>query len=289
MVHSLTMKTAIIDIGSNSVRLMLWADGKSLYKKVNTTRLGEGLARTGSLLPDAIERTARAVAAYCEEGKAAGASVYAFATAAVRTSANGQNFCDRVKALCGLTVDVVGGNEEALLGLCGALGEEDGGIIDIGGASTEVCQRRGGEISFSVSLDVGAVRLFDLCEDRRELLSAVIERAVSPLRSLQGKFYAIGGTGSTLASVLLGLDAYDGAKIINYPMPLQSLEALADKLLSMSCEERKRIKGMDVRRADIIAGGALLLTAVMKKLSLAEVYASDRDNLEGYLYMRGHA
>ena len=284
------MKIAILDIGSNSVRLMLWADGKSLYKKVNTTRLGEGLANTGMLSPAAIERTALAVKAFAEEGSAAGASVYAFATAAVRSAANGSAFVERVKELCALTVDVVPGSCEALLGLNGALGTSDGGIIDIGGASCEVCLRERGEIAYSVSLDVGAVRLYDRCGDSADRLLRVIQSAVLPLDCHpHGKVYAIGGTGSTLASVLLGLEEYDAEKIQDLAMPLESLERLADKLLSMTAEERRAVKGMDVRRADIIAGGALLLVNVMKKMSLTKVYASDRDNLEGYLAMRGLA
>ena len=252
---------AIIDIGSNSVRLMLWADGKSLYKRVNTTRLGSGLALTGSLNEEAAERTARAVKEYAEEGAAKGASVHIFATAAVRDSENGEKFCRRVKALCGLDVDVVSGEEEARLGLMGALSCGDGGIVDIGGASTEICLSQGGKPVYSLSLPIGAVRLYDTCgEDREKLLTEIgAKLAFSGKIVPAGKTYAIGGTGSTLASVMLGLERYDGQKI----------------------------QGMDERRADIIAGGALLLEQIMKKMSLAEVFASDRDNLEGYAALRG--
>ncbi len=281
---------AIIDIGSNSVRLMLWEGGKSLYKRVNTTRLGEGLALTGRLKEAAIVRTAEAVKRYAEEGRAAGAQVHAFATAAVRSAENGADFCAEVKKICNLKVDVVSGGEEALLGLSGALGgNEEGGILDIGGASTEVCLRKEGKIFFSVSLPVGAVRLYDKCgEDGKKLLSEICT-AVSPLEGVRpvGNMYAIGGTGSTLASVLLGLEEYDGEKIQDFYMREAQISALADRLLSLSAEERKKIKGMDERRADIIAGGAVLLSEIMKKLSLGGVYASDRDNLEGYCYLRG--
>lgn len=279
---------AIIDIGSNSVRLMIWAD--DFYKRVNTTRLGEGLALSGKLKPEAIARTAQAVKAFAEEGRSLGAPVHAFATAAVRSARNGADFCAAVKKLCGVEVDVVSGEEEALLGLSGALGAEaDGGIIDVGGASTEVCIRKGGKTAFSVSLPVGAVRLYDKCGEEREKLLAEIREKIAPLGGALpvGKTYAIGGTGSTLASVLLGLEVYDGQKIQDFYMPQAQISALADRLLTLTAEERKAIKGMDERRADIIAGGALLLGEIVKKLSLGGVYASDRDNLEGYCYLRG--
>ena len=135
------MKYAVIDIGSNSVRLMLWADG-TLYKKLFTTRLAAGM-RNGLLADDAMRRTAEAVAACFEEGvrEAGRGNTFAFATAAVRTAVNGDEFCGLVKKLCGLTIDVVAGETEALLGALGAVGSGDGGMVDIGGASTEVFVR----------------------------------------------------------------------------------------------------------------------------------------------------
>ncbi len=281
------MKYAIIDIGSNSVRLMLWADGKSLYKKVVTTRLGEGLALKNRLSEAAMLRSARAVCDLADEGREQDAAVYAFATAAVRSAENGRTFCDRVFSACGVSIDIVSGEDEAKLGLFGALGAENGGIIDIGGASTEVCVQRDGRILFSVSLPVGAVRLFDKCGEDKEALSREIQMHIASLPVLAGqKMYCIGGTGSTLASVLLGLDSYDAERIQNFSMTEREISSLAERLLSMSAEERRGIRGMDIHRADIIGGGALLLAEIMKKTSLRTVLASDRDNLEGYLKMR---
>ena len=282
---------AIIDIGSNSVRLMLWADGKSLYKRVETTRLGEGIARSPFLLPAAIERTAQAVRAFKEEAEGLGAKVYAFATAAVRSAENGGEFCARVRTLCNLEVDVVSGKDEALLGRVGALWNEEGGIIDVGGASSEISFGKGKETFFSVSLDVGAVRLHDSCgQDRDKLLSAVSKHILG-LNGAKtaGKTYIIGGTASTLACLKLGLVRYDSAALQNLPISAGEIQTLVDRLFAMGVEERKALKGMDAKRADIIAGGALLLLEIMKKLSLSTVYFSDMDNMEGYLILRGLA
>ncbi len=283
------MKLAVIDIGSNSVRLMVWADGKTLYKRVNTTRLGEGLAHSGLLSEQAITRTACAVAEYKHEAEESGAErIYAFATAAVRSAGNGAEFCRCVLKVCGLTVDVVAGELEALLGLYGALGDKDGGIIDIGGASTEVCFQSGKTRTFSVSLDIGAVRLFDLCKDRKDKLLSEIRERIKQLKKAQviGNVYAVGGTASTLASVKLGLREYDAAKIQDCELTKAEVFSLAESLLSLTVEERKKIAGMDIRRADIIAGGALLLGKIMDNLSLERLFVSDRDNLEGYLAVR---
>lgn len=284
------MKLAVIDIGSNSVRLMIWADGTSLYKRVNTTRLGEGIAQSGTLGADAMRRTAAAVADFCAQARAEKAeSIYAFATAAVRSAKNGGEFCTLVKESCGLWVDVVRGEEEARLALLGALGKKDGGVIDIGGASTEVCFCLNGERTFTVSLDIGAVRLFDLCGDDKNKLLQEINARIAPLAAVRsvGKVYAVGGTAATLASVKLGLPEYDAKKIQDTEFSAVEAQTLAAKLLSLTAEERKTIAGMDKKRADIIAGGALLFSEILKKLNLESILISDRDNLEGYLSLKG--
>lgn len=281
-------KFAVIDIGSNSVRLMLWANGP-LYKKVCTTRLAEGLSQSGMLCGAAIARTVDAVVRFAEEGEHSGARVLAFATAAVRASSNSAAFCKAVKMRCGKDVDVVSGEEEALLGLCGAAGAGDGGIIDIGGASTEICRREGGKIVQSVSLPIGAVRLSDECGQDK---TANDRRICSVLETLGGvrptcRMYAIGGTASVLASVRLKLRTYSAQALNHVPLTREWIEEEAETLFALSAEERKSIPGMEPARADIIAGGAAILAAVVRRLDIGTVYFSDADNLEGYLVVRG--
>ena len=284
------MKYAVIDIGSNSVRLMLWANG-TLYKKVITTRLAQGLAASGMICDEASARTVAAIAELAAEGRREGAQVLAFATAAVRSARNGSDFCARVKEACGIEVDVVAGEEEALLGIYGALGTRDGGTIDIGGASTEVCIRAHGKISFVTSLNIGVVRLFDRCGQDADKLRAVVREEIAPLAGVAcaGTIYAIGGTASTLASVRLGLTEYDAAKLNGLSLSADYLDEVAAHLLALTVEERKQIPGMDLRRADVIADGAVLLSEIVHAFGLNEVKFSDGDNLEGYLVARGLA
>ena len=139
------MKYAVIDIGSNSVRLMMSDGKKTIYKTVKTTQLAEGMGEDNILQPFAIERTAQAVSFFNKRAKGDGAdAVYVFATAAVRRAVNGNEFLNEVKRLCGIEVDVVSGEFEAELGLIGALNGEDGGVVDVGGASSEVVVMSGG-------------------------------------------------------------------------------------------------------------------------------------------------
>ena len=284
-------KAAVIDIGSNSVRLMLWADGKVLYKQLSTTRLGEGTAFSLCLKEEAIERTARAVSAFAERAKQEGAEdVFAYATEAVRSAENKEVFLARVRQLSGLKVEVLSGETEAKLGLFGALGEHgDGGMIDVGGASTEVSFRKSGDLVFSVSIPLGAVRLYDLCHDSikclRNSVSPHLEKLSDAPKGLP--VYGVGGTATTLAAVYLKLERYSSSAVQGCRIKESELGPLTAQLLSLSAEERKQLPGMDARRADIIGGGAFLLTSVLKTLGADELIVSDSDNLEGYLAYKG--
>ena len=283
-------KYAVIDIGSNSVRLMFVADGKVLYKTLQTTRLGEGLAEKPLLKPEAIERSALAVSTFYKKAIEEGAEkVLCFATAAVRSAENRQLFLDRVYALCGLTIDVISGEEEAEIGILGALGNHDGGVIDIGGASTEIVVKKAGALIYKKSVNIGVVRLKDMCGRDRLALEKVADEASKQYGEipLGDTIYAIGGTATTLAAQVLGLENYSSEAITGAVVTMADIEALTDKLLSMSVEEIANLPCMPKGRADVLTGGAVLFTRLMKNLGFNRLIASDRDNLEGYAIKKG--
>ena len=284
------MKIAAIDIGSNSVRLMMWADGKTLYKTLNTTRLGEGLVSTGAMTQSAIARTVVAVRDFAARAKEEGAErVFAFATAAVRSASNRADFLKAVREEAGIEVDVISGEEEARIGILGALGCGDGGIIDVGGASTEITLQRSGERLYSHSANVGTVRLYDACGRDKAALSRYISGAIAEYGSVPAQgltMYAIGGTATTMAAVALGLEKYDPSKIDGAQVTLEQAERMADMLLSLSVEEVKKVKGMEPRRADVIGGGCLLMCSIMSMLGADKIVVSEKDNLEGYVLSR---
>lgn len=280
------MKISAIDIGSNSVRLAMFADGKTLYKRKQTTRLGEGVALDGNLSFAAIERTAQAVSSFFREAAQEGADrVYAFATAAVRSAANGTDFVKRVKELCGLEVDVVSGQTEAELGILGALRGKDGGIIDVGGASTEVSIACGGKISFAASVNIGTVRLSDLAGRNREKLTAVIAERLKDFGEYDAsgeRIYSIGGTASRLASVKYGLLEYRPDITDGTVLTRDELYVYADKFLTMPVEEI-RATTICKNSADIVGGGCLLMGKVMEHFRIERIIVSESDNLEGYV------
>lgn len=285
------MKISAIDVGSNSVRLMVMADGKTLYKQLDTTRLAEGLAQSGVLKPEAIERTARAVQIFAAAAELNGAGTpYVFATAAVRSSKNGADFVARVKALTGIDVDVLSGEEEAACGILGALRGRDGGIIDLGGASTEITLQQGGKTLYSKSVNIGTVRLFDMAGQDRSALQAAIDNLLNGYGSLSldGKdIYGIGGTATSLAALYHELEKYDPKVVEGTVLTREWLCAEAEKLLSLTVEERRALRGMEPRRADVIAGGCLLMYSILNRFNADRITVSESDNLEGYVLFKG--
>ena len=283
-------KNAVIDIGSNSVRLMFVADGKVLYKTLNTTRLGEGIALSGCLKEEAMQRTAHAVKCFYEQALLEGATqTLVFATAAVRTAKNGGAFVDIVRDLCGLEVDVVSGEEEASLGILGALGQEDGALIDVGGASTELVVQRAGQLLYKKSVNVGIVRLKDECGREEHALRAVAKQRVAQFLDAPSlpAVYAIGGTATTLGALSLGLQTYDSLKVTGVKITLEQMSEMAAMLLQTPVEEIAKMPCVSKGREDVLAGGAVWFATLMETLKIDCVTISDRDNLEGYAQKKG--
>ncbi len=280
------MKISAIDIGSNSVRLALVSDGKTLYKRIRTTRLGEGLSFSGSMKDEAIERTALAVADFVNRAKAEKTDkLYAFATAAVRSASNKAQFLARVKELCGLEIDVISGETEAKIGILGALGNNDGGIIDVGGASTEVTFRAGGRTVYSKSVNVGTVRLFDLAARNKQKLLRIISEKIEEYGEFSAEnvnMRAIGGTATRLAAIKHNLLQYTPEVTDGTNFTVGELAKYADGLLSTPVEII-RANTICSASAEVIGGGCLLLAEIMKKLKIKSLTVSERDNLEGYI------
>lgn len=282
------MKYAVIDIGSNSVRLLLWADGCSLSKTVFTTRLGEGISFSPRLLPQAMDRTVAAISELQKKAQDFGAvKIYTFATAAVRSAVNGQDFIHTVYENCGIVPEVLSGEEEAEVGYLGALEGRDGGIIDVGGASSEITIGKNGKIIYAVSADVGAVRLKDVCGEDKQKLKKYIDEKILVYGTVPCcSMTLIGGTATSLAALEYGVEPYDPKVIHHSTLTAERIGFWAEKLLSMKQSERLLLKGMDKKRADILGGGALLLYEILKKIRAEKVNVSETDNTEGYLMIK---
>lgn len=283
MNSNISYPVAVIDVGSNSVRLLI-DTGNKKQKFLITTRLAEGKIES-RLANASILRTVNAVALFFEKAIKEGCnSVFIFATAAVRNSENGKDFVSAVKKLTGLGVDVVSGEIEAELAVLGALKGQNGGVIDIGGASTEVAFSEDGETVYSVSYKVGAVSLYgDFARERDKIKNYLSSTIKGARRLFKGDFYAIGGTVTTLASIDLKLTEYEPDKTNGHYLSLETIKKLSNELFSLTPDEIALKYPTAKSRVDVIAGGSEILLSVLTAYGINGVIASESDNLEGYL------
>lgn len=282
---------AVIDIGSNSVRLLLYKGDAVTPKRVATTVLSENLATTGKLNETAMARTKSAIADFCCVAKDNGAdNIYIFATEAMRSATNGDEFRKEIERAVSLPVDVISGEVEAKLGLLGAtfalkpVGEIT--VIDIGGASVEVVKGNADRITYARSLPLGARRLFDSAGSNRKDVEKFVYDHISKYGIVSGfEGVAIGGTATSLASMALKQKVYDPIAVHCHTLTLADLDKLIDICFS-GADLCQLFPTLPPKRALIIGHGAIMLRALTEYLGLSEVIVSESDNLEGYLLLK---
>ncbi len=300
---------AVIDMGTNSIRLLLAeidASGRIVESKsaLEMTRLGKGVDKTRNLSQESMDATVEALKQYKAMAEAfLVEKIHIIATSAVRDANNRDMFLRRVKEDVGLEIDVISGDEEARLGFLGVLGgtentEGDLLVIDIGGGSTEFIVGNSDGIHYSVSKDVGAVRMTDKHLSKRYVASSerlmlvdditsILETTMADLENQTvNHVIGIGGTITTLAAMVHKVAVYDPEKIHNTVITLEEIKYWVGKLEVMTLEERKEIVGLQPKRADIIYAGGMILLNSMEQLGLKSIKISDYDNLEGCLFDR---
>lgn len=276
------MKYAVIDIGSNSIRLMVSDGEKTLFKRLISTRLSSG----STLKEDAIERSVEAIRIFKNTALQENCDVlYAFATEAVRSASNKEDFLSKCRDI-GVDVDVIDGDVEAKIGFAGVYEGGTIAVIDIGGASSELAIGDKNGLIYTKSLKTGCVRLKDAFGEDIDRIREYAKQLVGQYE-VKGisfdRLYSIGGTASTYASVDEKMTEYDANKIHGKVMTAEKIERLAKYIASVPTEKRSEIKGLPDKRKDIIVGGGILLVEIMRYLNVNELTVSESDNLEGYL------
>lgn len=290
--------TAAIDIGTNSVRLLVCdATGRELERTMRMTRLGQGVDVTGGLAPDAIARTTAVLAEYAERLRAYEVTrVRAVATSAARDAKNGNDFFDAAEAALGVRPELLSGDAEARWSFVGAthgLRASDGPllIIDLGGGSTEfVLGTERPEAA--VSLQMGCVRMTErhLKSDpatpaERSAVESDVRRELGRVRevidvSRARTVVGLAGTVTALSAMQLGLTRYDATRTHHSRISAEQVTALTARLAHATIAER-RLMLAEPARAEIIVGGALVLSTLMSELGLPELLVSEHDILDG--------
>jgi len=299
-------KIAAIDLGTNSIRLMLCEvvdkQFKTKNKEVITTRIGKDMGHNGLLTERAMEKNIEAIKYFKKRAEEYGAEkTIIFATSAIRDAANRDVFLERVKDETGLDIMVLNGEEEAEVGMLGASYgfDENLLVLDVGGGSTELVLGLRDKILYSTSINAGAVRMTEKYIKSDPIQQADIEElerslemlfcdALNQLKEKKiDKVLAIGGTATTAASIFHEAVVYDWELIHNTILTKDFLDKLFETLKSMTVKERYSIKGLQKERADIIAAGIFIIIYVLEKLNIKQVIISDNDNLEGIIIKYG--
>jgi exopolyphosphatase / guanosine-5'-triphosphate,3'-diphosphate pyrophosphatase len=304
------MRAAVVDIGTNSTRLLIadvMPDGSEVVEIVRrsvVTRLGAGVDTEGSLSEEGRERVLTVLGEFRKDIDAHQSQDdgpypnLAVMTSAVRDARNGREFAERVRSECGLHARILTGEEEARMTFLGAMSGRPSAVeptvvVDIGGGSTEFVVGVGRTAGFHVSLPAGVVRmserhihsdppapaeLQEIASDTRAVYLAGLpkdERA--PVR----RGIAVAGTATSAAAIDQELDPYDPERVHGYPLLLATVEMLLARLADMDESQRRQVVGLDPNRAPTIVAGMVLLSEAMRAFDLDEVEVSEHDILHG--------
>ncbi|WP_017542026.1 MULTISPECIES: Ppx/GppA phosphatase family protein [Nocardiopsis] len=321
---------AAIDCGTNSIRLLISdvavQDGDEvglidLERRMEIVRLGQGVDRTGSFAPEALERTFEALRSYAKLMHEHGVPfdpdhVRMVATSATRDAANRDVFTAGVREIIGVEPEVITGDEEAELSFVGATAEleaegEDGGhprpylVVDIGGGSTEFvlghpggAEGEGAEgvVRAARSVDIGCVRMTErhLADDpptagqvaaaTADIDAALEEAAASVPLEEAATVVCVAGTATTVAGIALDLPEYDSERIHLTRLSAERTGEIARELLAMPHGRRAELGVMHPGRVDVIGAGALILDRVLARTGADAFYAGEHDILDGIVW-----
>jgi len=304
------VRVAVVDIGSNSTRLLIAhvdpASGAvaEVLRRSEVTRLGEGLDASGSLAEHAIERVMHTLADYRRAIDSDGVSAkVALLTAAVREAGNGEAFAARVRDEFQLDTRVLSGEDEARLTFLGATADQRGDepalahqptlVIDIGGGSTEFVIGRGRVAGFHTSLPVGVVRMSErhihsdppepqeLDRLAQDVRASFQEGLPAQERALVRRAIAVAGTATSAAAIDQRLEPYDPARVHGYELALEAVDRMLARVAAMSEAERRSLAGLHPDRAPTIVAGLIILGEALRAFQLDAVTVSEHDILYG--------
>lgn len=299
------MKVAAIDVGTNSMRLLIadYEDGdfKNREKHINVTRLGLDVDRDGIIGEGAIQRNLDSLDEFGSLARQEGCEeIWAIGTSALRDSKNSDEFVKRAAEKSGIAVEIISGAAEADMGFIGVLQgldrkDENILVVDIGGGSTEFIVGNKDGIKFIKSENIGALRMTEkfLRQDPVDTLeyglmesyiSEELDDTIDKVCKLNiKKVVGIGGTITSVAAMLQEMEPYDMEKIHGSVIRYSEISQLLGSLKNMRLSEKRMIKGLQPQRADIITAGVGILEIILRMICFDRMAVSEYDNLEGLI------
>jgi exopolyphosphatase/guanosine-5'-triphosphate,3'-diphosphate pyrophosphatase len=289
---------AVIDIGSNSVRLVVYEGGgrfpQVIFNEKVLCGLGRDIGVTGNLSEPGMQLAMSTLKRFAILiRKMHVHEVRAVATAAMRDAGNGPAFVKEIRKTCGLPVAIISGREEARLSglgvLCGTP-EAEGIVGDLGGGSLELVRVGSGRIFDTVTLPMGPLLLMDEFSRSPEAASALLQKALAPLDWLkegQGReFYAVGGAWRALGRVHMTRTKYPLHILHHYIIEGDQLLELTAAVMKMSPKMLAAIPGVAAKRAEILPLAAMILDCLFKKIKPSRIVISALGLREGLLFDR---
>jgi exopolyphosphatase/guanosine-5'-triphosphate,3'-diphosphate pyrophosphatase len=300
---SVTDPVAALDCGSNSTRLLIVSgDGTTLRREMRITRLSQGVDSSGTLLPEALQRTYDVLSEYRTFMDASGVSRgLLVATSAVRDATNGVQFLDEARRRTGVETALLSGEQEAAYSYAGATADlayddQPAMIVDVGGGSTELAVVLD-DVMHSYSMQLGCVRVTERALGRdvvtpegdaaaRTMIAAELDRAfaaVPAFAMLRGRVRLIGlaGTVATVAQLDAHLEVYDRDAVHHRRLTRSTVQFWRDTLAREMPAVRLARPGMVAGREDVLTAGLYVLDAVMERLGVDELLSSENDILDG--------
>lgn len=265
------MRVAAVDIGTNSVKLLIVSNGRTVDERVVVTRLGEGVERTGRISGRAMDRTLEALVWFREIARKRKAwDLRVVGTRVLRMARNAREFVRRCREELDLPVRILSGAEEARLGYLGATGGARGvAVLDVGGGSAQfIVDGRGRSAAVgAVVVTESHLRSDPPAPDEIAKARRHVRARAAKLVRKAPKLVGIGGTIATAAAIREG-------RVHGVRLRLGDIDELLARLAAMPLEDRKRVKGLDPARADIIVAGLLIVGEILRAGGFGELLVS---------------
>lgn len=287
---------SVIDIGSNSIRLVVY-EGVArsptvLFNEKMLAGLGRGIVSTGRLDPEAVSRAIEEFGRFRALSEQAGASdLHVIATAAAREAENGPDFIQRAENILGTEIRVLSGREEArysALGVISGFHSPDGIAGDLGGGSLELIDIRGNQIGDGVTLPLGGLRLQDMAGNSPIAAAKIARTEIARAKLLKGgqgrPFYAVGGTWRNLARLHMTMTNYPLNVMHHYRMDVEGSMAFLRQVAKGDINKMKGIEGVSKNRRTLLPYGAAVLLEIIAAAKPSEIVISAFGVREGFLY-----
>ncbi len=287
-------RTGIVDIGSNSVRLVVYQGHPrvpaTLFNEKVMAGLGRSLAATGAIDGDSMALAIGALRRFAAVAREMEAPVRTVATAAVRDASNGHRLIEAASDL-GLTVELLSGEQEATasgMGVLSAIPDADGIVGDLGGGSLELVRVVAGTVTDRISFPLGVLRIAALRQGRGPGFDRHVTRLIRDAgwtgRGRGLPLYMVGGSWRALARLDMSLTHYPLPIIHGYALAPETVGRLARSIAHLSKQRLRAVPGMSSARAGQLGDATALLGVVMRELESASAIASSSGLREGLLY-----